>query len=116
MKIPLISNKDPQNVANRLEDASKLLKVHFMFKLKVELEVCSVCYITDNCLQKYGNTTQVYKRSKFPSFDLALDEKSFSILFCLTLNISRLKNLYSKVSVFPIFHTQAGIIQAGDEL
>ena len=35
MKIPLTSNKDPQNVAN-------------LFKLKVELEDCSVCYITGN--------------------------------------------------------------------
>ena len=50
-KIPLSSNKDPQTVANHLTDASKLLKVHFMFKLKVELEVCSVCYITGNCSQ-----------------------------------------------------------------
>ena len=57
MKIPLTTNKDPQNVANRLKDAGKLLKVHRMFKLKVELEVCSVCYITANCSQKYGNTT-----------------------------------------------------------
>ena len=47
-KIPLSSNKDPQNVADHLKDASKLLKVHFMFKLKVELEACSVCYITGN--------------------------------------------------------------------
>ena len=38
MKIPLTSNKDPQNVANRLKDAVKLLKVHFVLKLKVELE------------------------------------------------------------------------------
>ena len=57
MKIPLTSNKDPQNVANRLKDAGKLLKVHRMFKLKVELEVCSICYTTGNCSQKYGNTT-----------------------------------------------------------
>ena len=57
MKISLTSNKDPQNVANRLKDAGKLLKVHFMFKLKVELEVYNVCYITGNCSQKYGNTT-----------------------------------------------------------
>ena len=56
MKIPLTSNKDPQNVAYRLKDAGKLFK-HRMFKLKVELEVCSVCYITGNCSQKYGNTT-----------------------------------------------------------
>ena len=48
MKIPLTSNKDPQNVAYRLKDAGKLLKVHFMFKLNVELEVCGVCYITGN--------------------------------------------------------------------
>ena len=48
MKIPLTSNKDPQNVANRLKDAGKLLKVHFMFKLNVQLEVCGVCYITGN--------------------------------------------------------------------
>ena len=46
IKIPLTSNKDLQNVANRRKDAGKLLKVHFMFKLTVELEVCSVCYIT----------------------------------------------------------------------
>ena len=32
-------------MANRLKDPGKLLKVHFMFMLKVELEVCSVCYI-----------------------------------------------------------------------
>ena len=51
MKIPLTSNKDPQNLANRLKDAGYLLKIHFMFKLKVELEVCSVCYITGNYLQ-----------------------------------------------------------------
>ena len=57
MKIPLTSNKDQQNVANRLKDAGKLLKVHRMFKFKAELEVCSVCYITGNCSQKYGNTT-----------------------------------------------------------
>ena len=57
IKISFTSNKDPQNVANRLKDASKLLKVHRMFKLKVELEVCSVCYITGNCSQRYGNTT-----------------------------------------------------------
>ena len=56
-----------------------------------------------------------FKMSKFPSFDHALDEKSFSILFCLPLNISKLINLQLK-SVFPIFHTQAGIIQACDEL
>ena len=48
MKIPLTSNKDSQNVANRLKDAGKLLKVHFMFKLNVELEVFGVCYITGN--------------------------------------------------------------------
>ena len=35
MNILLTSNKDPQSVANRLKDACKLLKVHFMFKLKV---------------------------------------------------------------------------------
>ena len=45
MKIPLTSNKDQQNVAYCLKNALKLLKVHFMFKLKVELEVCSVFYI-----------------------------------------------------------------------
>ena len=57
-KTPLSSNKDPQNVADRPKDASKLFKIHFMFKLKVELEACSVCYTctTDNCSQKYGNT------------------------------------------------------------
>ena len=48
MKIPLTSNKDPQYVANRLKDAGKLLKVHFMFKLNVELGICGVCYITGN--------------------------------------------------------------------
>ena len=84
-----------------------------MFKLKVELEVCSVCYITGNCSQKHRYYTS--KMSKLLSFDHALDEKSFSILFCLPLNISRLINLQLKVSV-SIFHTQAGIIQAGDEL
>ena len=51
MKIPLTGNKDLQNVVNRLKDAGTLLKVHFMFKLKVELEVCSVCYVTGNCSQ-----------------------------------------------------------------
>ena len=56
MKIPLTSNKDPQNIANRLKDAGKLLKVHLMFKLKVELEFCSVCFSTGNCSQKFGNT------------------------------------------------------------
>ena len=54
------------------------------------------------------------KMSKFPSSDHALD-KSFSILFCLPINISRLISLQLKVTV-SIFHTQAGIIQAGDEL
>ena len=49
MNIPLTSNKDPQNVAYCLKNARKLLKVHFMFKLKVELEVCSVFYIPGNC-------------------------------------------------------------------
>ena len=49
MKIPLTSNKDPQYVAYCLKNARKLLKVHFMFKLKVELEVCSVFYIPGNC-------------------------------------------------------------------
>ena len=73
-KIPLSSNKDPPNVTTHLTDASKLFKVHFMFKLKVGLEVCSVCYITGNCSQKYGNTA-ISKMSKFPSFDYALDEK-----------------------------------------
>ena len=48
MKIPLTSNKDPQNVANHLKDAGKLLKVHLMFKLNVELEVYDVCDITGN--------------------------------------------------------------------
>ena len=48
MKIPLTSNKDPQNVAYCLKNACKLLKVHFMFTLKVELEVCSVFYIPCN--------------------------------------------------------------------
>ena len=51
MKIPLASNKDPRNVANLLKDAGKLLKVHRMFKLKVELEVYSVCCINGNCSQ-----------------------------------------------------------------
>ena len=31
MTMPSTSNKDPQNVANRLKNAGKLLKVHFMF-------------------------------------------------------------------------------------
>ena len=57
MKIPITSNKDPQNVAKRLKDAGKLLKVYFMLKLKVELKVCSVCYITGNCSQNYVNNT-----------------------------------------------------------
>ena len=48
MKIPFTSNKDPQNVATCLKDAGKLLKVHFMFKLNVELEICGMCYITGN--------------------------------------------------------------------
>ena len=56
MKSPLTSNKDPRNVANRLKDAGKLYR---MFKLKVELEVYSVCYINGNCSQKYGNTTSL---------------------------------------------------------
>ena len=63
MEIPLTSNYDPQKVANCLKDAGKLLKVHFMFKLKVELEVCSVCYITGYCSQKYGNTTPLKCRN-----------------------------------------------------
>ena len=111
--ITLSSNKDPQNVAYRLKDASKLFKVHFMFKLKVELEVSSVCNITNNCSQKYGNTA-ISKISKFPSLTI-LGEKSFSILFCLPLNISRLIIFQLKMGV-SIFHTQAGIIQAGHEL
>ena len=52
MKIPSTSNKDPQNVPNRLKDECKLFRVHFMFKLKVELIVCSVCYIAGNCSLK----------------------------------------------------------------
>ena len=63
MKILLPRNKDPQNVANRLIDASKFLKVHFMFKLKVELEVCSVYYITGNCSQKHRNITPLKCRN-----------------------------------------------------
>ena len=51
MKIPLTADKNPQNVAYRLKDASKLLKENFMFKMKVELEECSVGYITGNCSQ-----------------------------------------------------------------
>ena len=70
-------------------------------------------YITGNCSQTWKYYT--FKMSKFPSFDHALDEKSFSISFCLPLNISRLINLQLKVSV-SIFHIQAVIIQAGDEL
>ena len=58
---------------------------------------------------------RISKISKFPSFDHALDEKIISILFCLLSNISRLINLQLKVGV-SIFHTQAGIIQAVDEL
>ena len=34
MKIPLTSNKDPQNVAYRIKDAGKLLKVHRMFNVE----------------------------------------------------------------------------------
>ena len=49
MRIPLTSNKDPQNVAYCLKYTRKLLEVHFMLKLKVELKVCSVFYIPDNC-------------------------------------------------------------------
>ena len=48
MKIQLTSNKNPQNVAYHIKVAGKLLKVHFMFKLNVELEVCGVRYITGN--------------------------------------------------------------------
>ena len=48
-EIPLPSNTDPQNVAYCLKNVCKLLKVHFMFKLKVELEVCRVFYIPGNC-------------------------------------------------------------------
>ena len=59
----LSSNKDPQNVANRLKDANKLLKVHFMFKMKVELEICSVYNITGNCSHKYGNTASLKYRN-----------------------------------------------------
>ena len=55
------------------------------------------------------------KCKKFPSFDHAVDEKLFSTLFCLPLNISRLINLQLKVGV-SMFHTQAGIIQESDEL
>ena len=83
IKIQLTSKKDSQNVANRLMDAGKLLKVHFMLKLKVELVL------------KY----YTFEMSKFLSFDHALDAKSFSILFCLQLNISRHINLQLKVSV-----------------
>ena len=60
---PLFSNKDPQNVTNRLKAASKLLKVHFMFKLKVELEIGSVCYIIGNCSHKYRNTASLKYRN-----------------------------------------------------
>ena len=49
MNIPLTSNNDTQNVAYCLTTARKLLKVHFMLKLKVEPEVCSVFYIPCNC-------------------------------------------------------------------
>ena len=62
-KSPLSSNKDPQKVANRLKNASKLLKVHFMFKLKVELEIGSVCYIIGNSSHKYGNTASLKYRN-----------------------------------------------------
>ena len=80
INIPLTSNKDPQNVANRLKDAGKLLKVHFMFKLKVELEVCSVCYIIDKLLTKIWKY-YTFKMLKYPPFDHALDEKSFPFYF-----------------------------------
>ena len=56
MKIPSTSYKDPLNIAYCLKNAGKLLKVQ-QCKLKVELEVCSVCYITGNCAHKYGTTT-----------------------------------------------------------
>ena len=109
MKIPLTSNKDPQNVANRLKDAGKLLKVHFMLKLKVELEVCGVCYITgNNLLKKYVNTTPL-KMSKFPFFDHTSNEKSFSILFCLSLNISRLINLQFQFFILSCFGMKSAI-------
>ena len=62
-KILVSSNKDTQNVANRLKNARKLLKVHFMFEQKVELNVCSVCYITGNGSQKYGNTASLKCRN-----------------------------------------------------
>ena len=52
---------------------------------------------------------------KFLSFDQALNEKSFSTLLCLPLNVSRLIILQLKVGV-SMFHVQAGIIQACDKL
>ena len=55
MKTPLTGNKDPQNVAYRLDDASKSFKEQSMFKLKVELEACSVCYAH----KKHGYTTRL---------------------------------------------------------
>ena len=72
----------------------------------------------DAILLAIAHKTRKYytsKMSKVPSFDHALDEKSFSILFWLPLNISRLIDLQLKVSV-SIFYTQAGIIQAGSEM
>ena len=101
---PITSNKDPQNVANRLKDASRLLKVYFMFKLKVDLEICSVCYITGNCSQKYGNTAPLKYRKSHLLTTLMM-KKSFSILIGLPFNISRLINLQLKVGVYIFSHS-----------
>ena len=83
MKIPLTSNKDPQNVANRLKDAVNLIKVNRMFKLKIELEVCSVCYITGNCSQKYGNTTTLKFRKSHLLTMLSMKNIFKCILFAI---------------------------------
>ena len=48
-KIPLSGNKEPYDVAECLKDAHRLVYIHFMFKIKVQVEVCSVWYITSDC-------------------------------------------------------------------
>ena len=58
----------------------------------------------------------ISKMSKFTSVDHASGENSFSILFCLPLNIYQTyKSLNISVCVSTC-HTQADIIQAGGEL
>ena len=76
-KILLYSNKDPQNVADRLKDASKLLKVQFMFKLKVELETCSVIktMLYYRQLHTQIRKNSISNMSNFQYFDHNLDEK-----------------------------------------